>query len=83
RLEAVAVWLVLVGYTLGLLASTASRLLQSALYAAGDARTPARTAVLRVAVSSVLGVVLMVQLDRFAVTVDGLRLVGDLPAFAP
>jgi putative peptidoglycan lipid II flippase len=83
RREAVAVWIVLAGYTVGLLASTFSRLLQSALYAAGDARTPARTAVLRVALSSVLGVVLMVQLDRFAVTPDGVRLLGDLPALGP
>ncbi len=83
RLEAVAVWIVLAGYTLGLLASTSSRLLQSALYAVGDARTPARTAVLRVVISSLLGVVLMLQLDRVAVGADGLRVLGDLPALAP
>ena len=81
RLEAVAVWIVLCGFTLGLFASTASRLLQSALYAAGDTRTPARVAVLRVSLSVALGVVLMIQFDRVAVAPDGLVTVGELPAF--
>lgn len=83
QLETVAVWLVLIGYASGLLATTSSRLLQSALYGIGDTRTPARLAVLRVAVSVTLGVMLMVQLDRFAVTAAGLQLLGELPAFGP
>ena len=83
RLDSVAVWLVLAGYASGLLATTSSRLLQSALYAGGDPRTPARAAVLRVAVSAALGVVLMLQLDRLAVTEAGIRLLGDLPALRP
>ncbi len=73
--------LVLAAYTMGLLATTSSRLLQSALYGAGDARTPARLAVLRVSVSLPLGAVLMIQLDRFAVTAEGIRRLGELPAF--
>ncbi len=83
RLDTIAVWIVLSGYTLGLLASTSSRLLQSALYGIGDARTPARVAALRVTVSVVLGMVLMVQLDRLAVTPAGVLQLGELPAFGP
>ncbi|MEX2504749.1 MAG: murein biosynthesis integral membrane protein MurJ [Egicoccus sp.] len=83
RIDTVAVWIVLGGYAFGLLASTASRLLQSALYGGGDARTPARVAIARVIVASGLGVLLMFQLDRFGVTPDGVQLLGDLPAFGP
>jgi putative peptidoglycan lipid II flippase len=83
RLDTVGVWAVLAGYASGLLATTSSRLLQSALYGTGDTRTPARMAVARVAVSAALGVVLMMQMDRFAVTAAGVQLLGDLPAFGP
>ena len=83
RLDTVAVWMVLGGYSLGLLATTSSRLLQSALYGRGDTRTPARMAAARVVVSAALGVVLMLQLDRLAVTETGIRLLGDLPALSP
>jgi len=75
------VWGVLLAYTPGLLATTSSRLLQSTLYAAGDARTPAVVAGLRVALAVVLGAVLMLQLDELVFTAEGLRLVGDLPSF--
>lgn len=61
------VYLVLCGYTLGLLASTSSRLLQNTFYALGETRTPARIAALRVAVSAGLGAALMVWLDRYPV----------------
>ncbi|HKI01198.1 MAG TPA: murein biosynthesis integral membrane protein MurJ [Thermoanaerobaculia bacterium] len=63
------VYLVLGGYTLGLLATTSSRLLQNTFYALGESRTPARIATLRVAVSAVLGLPLMLLLDRYAVPV--------------
>ena len=76
------VWFVLAGSSLALVATTASRLLQSSLYALGDSRTPAWIAVARVAVATVVGLGLMFQLDRVVlepgsseVTVD-----GDLPA---
>ncbi|HEX6900908.1 MAG TPA: murein biosynthesis integral membrane protein MurJ [Thermoanaerobaculia bacterium] len=62
------VYLVLCGYTLGLLASTSSRLLQNTFYALSETRTPARIAMLRVAVSAGLGIVLMLLLDRYSVT---------------
>jgi putative peptidoglycan lipid II flippase len=84
-LVVIQVWAVLAAYSVGLLASTASRLLQSALYGIGDAVTPAKVAVARVVLSVVFGVVLMFQLDRVIVVPDGLQLLeGEtLPAFGP
>jgi putative peptidoglycan lipid II flippase len=61
------VYLVLAAYTVGLLASTTSRLLQSAFYALGDTRTPSRVAVVRVLLAAGLGAVLMLRLDRVEV----------------
>ena len=60
------VYLVLGGYTLGLLATTTSRLMQNAFYALGDTKTPAKIAVARVAVSTAVAVPLMFALDRIA-----------------
>ncbi len=76
------VWAVLLAYTPGLVATTSSRLLQSTLYASGDARTPAVVAGLRVALGVVLGALLMLQLDQVVFTAEGLRVVGDLPSLA-
>ena len=70
------VYLALCGYTVGLVATTSSRLLQNTFYALGEARTPARIAVWRVALSTVLAVPLMFLLDRVAVT-DLVRAEGD------
>jgi putative peptidoglycan lipid II flippase len=70
------VYLALCGYTLGLVATTSSRLLQNTFYALGEARTPARIAVWRVALSTALAVPLMFALDRIAVT-DLVRAEGD------
>src|SRR5690606_10719434 len=81
--DARLVWYVLAGFTLGLVATTASRLLQSALYALGDTRTPAVVSTIRVAVAAGVGAVAMFQLDRVGITgpgLDGLRSLGDLPA---
>jgi putative peptidoglycan lipid II flippase len=47
--------LVLIGYTVGLPASTATRLFSSAFFAVQDTRTPARIAYLRVGVAALLG----------------------------
>lgn len=71
---------VLGAYALGLLASTATRLLQSALYGIGDARRPAVLATLRVVVGTIAGVGLMLPLDLLRVGVDG---AGPLEAVAP
>ena len=83
RPDTVAVWVVLAGYSVGLLATTSSRLLQSAMYAAGNTSVPARLATARVLVSLALGSVLMLQADRVGVDDDGFRRLGDLPALAP
>jgi putative peptidoglycan lipid II flippase len=50
------VWLILVGSTVGLLASTMARLYSSTFYASRDTRTPLRYAILRVALTAGLGV---------------------------
>jgi putative peptidoglycan lipid II flippase len=62
--DTVAVFVVLSAYTLGLLASASSRVLSSTFYALRDTRTPARMAYARVALSIVVGVGLMIPLDR-------------------
>jgi putative peptidoglycan lipid II flippase len=72
--ESRLVWYVLAAYSLGLLATTGSRLLQNALYAGGDAKGPALFAAVRVGLAAVVGVVLMFQLDR--VVLDGPGLGG-------
>ncbi|MBW3547226.1 MAG: murein biosynthesis integral membrane protein MurJ [Actinobacteria bacterium] len=80
------VWYVLAAFSLGLVATTASRLLQNGLYALGDTRTPARIAGVRVALAAVLGAVLMLQLDRVVVDgpgLGGLDVAGAVPALAP
>jgi putative peptidoglycan lipid II flippase len=83
RADVVQVWIILAVHALGLLATTGSRLLQSVLYGQGRPRTPARIAVVRVAVALALGLVLMFQFDRLVIGPDGLEQVGDLPAFTP
>lgn len=63
-------WLVafvLAGYALGIVPTTASRLLQNAFYALDDTRTPARIAVVRVVVSAAAAVPLMFALDGLTV----------------
>lgn len=59
------VYLVLGGYTLGLLPNVASRLLQTPFYARRDTRTPALIAALRVVVTAVLGVLLSFWWDGY------------------
>ncbi|MSP58744.1 MAG: murein biosynthesis integral membrane protein MurJ [Myxococcales bacterium] len=53
----VFVWMILAGSTVGLLATTQSRLFSSAFYALRDTRTPLRFAIARVALTGVLGCV--------------------------
>ena len=65
--DTLLVALVLAGYAVGLLASTATRLYSSAFYALRDTRTPARIAALRVLVAAALGVGLMLLLEGYAV----------------
>ncbi|MFP4634885.1 MAG: murein biosynthesis integral membrane protein MurJ [Nitriliruptoraceae bacterium] len=67
RATTTQVGVVLGVYALGLLAATASRLLQSVLYASDDAKTPAAVAVVRVAVALAVGVPLMLNLDHLVI----------------
>src|SRR5579872_776589 len=55
--DALYVWGILAGSSIGLLASTMGRLYSSAYYALRDTRTPLRFAVLRVAITTALGYV--------------------------
>src|SRR5262245_19609260 len=74
------VWLILIGYSAGLLASTTTRVYQSAFFALRDTVTPARAAIVRVVVALVAGAVLMVQFEP--VTVFGVALpAGSLSSF--
>ena len=80
--DTVLVWLVLAAYSVGLVASGSSRLLQNASFAAGDVSGPARLAGLRVAIAAVGGGVLMLQFERFGVVGGQVERFGDLPAFS-
>ena len=62
RADAVYVWGILAGSGIGLLATTQGRLYASALYALKDTRTPLRFAVIRVALTTVLGYLAALQL---------------------
>ncbi len=55
RADAVYVWGILAGSTVGLLASTLGRLYSSTYYALRDTRTPLRYAIVRVVLTTVLG----------------------------
>jgi putative peptidoglycan lipid II flippase len=63
--------LVLAAYSLGLLATTQARLLQSALYGIDDTITPARVAAIRVVVGTAVGIALMLLLDGLRWGSDG------------
>ena len=78
QFQAGSTWLVTIvlgGYSLGILATTMSRLLQNAFYAIGDTKTPAWIAGLRVTVSTVVAVPTMFWLDTIPVG----AIVGPLP----
>jgi putative peptidoglycan lipid II flippase len=68
--DASVVYLILAAYSLGMLASTTTRVYQSAFFALRDTRTPARIAALRVLVSAMAGAYLMLQFEP--VTVFGI-----------
>ncbi len=71
-------WLVLSGYSLGLVATIAARQLQNVFVAASKTKTPARIAVLRVVVSAAIGIPAMLYLDQYWVPgfTDGARRLG-------
>jgi putative peptidoglycan lipid II flippase len=54
--DTILVWYILMGSVVGLLAATWGRLYSSAYYALGDTKTPLRFAIVRIALTTVLGV---------------------------
>ncbi|MDQ3515892.1 MAG: polysaccharide biosynthesis C-terminal domain-containing protein, partial [Gemmatimonadota bacterium] len=83
RAETIWVWQILIGSSIGLLAFTLSRLYASTFYATRDTRTPVRYAIIRIALSVILGLILAVVLPR-ALDIDrrlgavGLTLAGGI-----
>ncbi|HEV3048812.1 MAG TPA: murein biosynthesis integral membrane protein MurJ, partial [Longimicrobium sp.] len=75
RADTLATWVVLLGFTTGLIATTGSRLFSSTFFALRDTKTPARFAVIRVLLSIVLGIVLMLTFEGVKVDKWGL----DIP----
>ncbi|HEU4625265.1 MAG TPA: murein biosynthesis integral membrane protein MurJ [Steroidobacteraceae bacterium] len=70
------VWLTLAAYSVGLLASTNTRIYQSAFFALRDTKTPARIAAMRVLASAIAGAVLMTQFE--SITVGSLTIPAGL-----
>lgn len=62
--DAIFVWGILAGSTVGLLASTLGRLYSSTYYALHDTRTPLRYAIIRVTLTTVLGYLCALPLPR-------------------
>ena len=62
--DAVYVWSILAGSGVGLLASTLGRLYSSTYYALRDTRTPLRYALVRVALTTILGYLFALPLPR-------------------
>ena len=66
--ETLQVYAILAAYSLGLVASTGTRLFSSTFFALGDTRTPARTAIKRVVIAAIVGGALMWPFDTLHVT---------------
>ena len=81
--DTILVWLTLAVFSMSLLASTSSRLLQNGLYALGDARTPARLGAMAVILAALIGLAFMFPLDRLVVGPNGIEGWGDIFAFGP
>ena len=79
--DAVWVWRILAGSAVGLLASTLGRLYSSTYYALRDTRTPLRYALVRVALTTVLGYLCAMPLPR-ALGIDPLWGAAGLTASA-
>jgi putative peptidoglycan lipid II flippase len=62
--DAIYVWGILAGSSVGLLASTLGRLYSSTYYALRDTRTPLRYAIVRVVLTSILGFIFAIPLPR-------------------
>lgn len=82
--EITTIGLVLTAFAIGLPATMTARVTQNTLYSLGDVRGPARIAVLRLAVSVSVGLILILQLDwlTFDEAGDIVRF-GDVPHWPP
>lgn len=78
RADTLIVYFTLVAFSLGLLATTSSRMLSTTFFALRDTKTPARYAIVRVVLSAVLGVVLMIQFETIKVDRLGLSIPGGI-----
>jgi putative peptidoglycan lipid II flippase len=78
RADTLIVYFTLVAFALGLLATTASRMLSTTFFALRDTKTPARYAIVRVVLSAVLGVTLMIQFEAIKVDRLGLNIPGGI-----
>lgn len=83
RSDSIVVWLVLAAFALGLAPAGLSRLLQNASYAAGDTKTPARIALVRVAVAVIVGLATMFTLDRYGISGTSLVFNDGNPGLGP
>jgi putative peptidoglycan lipid II flippase len=64
RVDTLFTWGIIAGSAVGLLASTMGRLYSSAYYALHDTRTPLRFAILRIALTTILGILFAFPLPR-------------------
>ncbi len=76
RDDTLVVYFTLLAFSLGLLATTASRILSTTFFAMRDTRTPARYAIVRVVRSATLAVLMMIQfesitIERLGITIPG------------
>jgi putative peptidoglycan lipid II flippase len=78
-----AMWIALAFFAVGLPATTASRLLQNGLYALDETRTPARLAIVRVIIASVVAMAFMFPLDRLFIGPSGIEGWSDIWALGP
>jgi putative peptidoglycan lipid II flippase len=62
--QTIYVWMVLIGSTFGLLASTLGRLYSSTFYSLKDTRTPLKFAILRVVLTTILGFAFALYLPK-------------------
>jgi putative peptidoglycan lipid II flippase len=76
RDDTVFVYAVLGAMSLGLIASTGTRLYSSTFFALRDTRTPARIALIRLVVMGAIGASIMFPLERYTLRGHGLGAIG-------
>jgi len=76
RTDTLLVYLTLVGFSIGLVASTGTRLFSSTFFALRDTKTPARIAGVRVLTAAALGFLLMIQFESIPSQAVDTRLVA-------